>query len=77
MVREGTRRLLKVASDPVNVGRGVIKKSNALIVLTGVGEDVHEPFKGEHLRETLVAGVAYSIVLQVVGKLTDLGMMRR
>jgi hypothetical protein len=49
MVREGTRCLLKVASDPVNVGRGMIKESDALVVLTGVGEDVYEPFKGERL----------------------------
>jgi hypothetical protein len=60
----------------MNVGRGMIQESNALVVLTGVGEDVYEPFKGEHLRETLVARVAYGVVLQVVGKLTDLGVVR-
>jgi hypothetical protein len=69
--------LLKVASDLMNVGRGMIKESDALVVLTGVGEDVYKPFKGERLRQTLVAGVAYGVVLQVVGKLTDLGVMRR
>jgi hypothetical protein len=63
MVRERTRSLLKVTSDLVNVGRSMIKESNALIVFTGVGEDVHQPFKAECLRELLVVGVAYGIVL--------------